>query len=1105
MALTIGELVGIIRADDSGWRSGLAAARLRLRGLTRDADGQLRDLRGRFVSEGEAAGRGLANRIRHYSGIAVTALKKIGPAAAGIGVGIPAVAALTTAIAGLAAGAVAAGLAVGAFSLAVKPQMEMMQESADAADKLAQAEEDEARKAELAAKLKAQGSDLATKAEKAYQTARLKTKEAELAYQRQTAGMPKATREAALAQAKLKLAHEEWSESLADTTMPVFTKGLNILRDLLPVLTPFVKAAAGALDDMLDRVAKGVKSAKFKEWTADMAEASGPALSNFIQVIANLGRGFMGLMQAFLPTSDGITGGLVDMTDAFADWAQGLKGSEGFEKFLDIAREGGGALGQLALAAGNLLVALGPLIGVTAEIALAIANIINSLPPDVLAGIAAGVTAVALAFKAYQLYALIAAGASLVLESRLWMQIGLWLAAARTAVASMLAMARAAVVHAATTAAAWLGAALRAVGTFALAVARAALAVVGQMAMMAARAVVWAATMAAQWLIAMGPIGWIILAVGALVTAIIVYWDEIKAATVAAWDWLVKTIKQFGLDLIRWFTGWPIWATIAKHWQAVKDGSRRLWDGLMNWLRGLPGRIIGFFAGWSIAAVITRHWQGAKDGAIRQGRALLDWMRNLPREIGRALGKLGGLLVSHGRDIVRGLWEGIKSMGGWIKSQVGGFVRTVIPGPIASMLKIASPSKVTAKQGEWVARGLVVGMTSGLSQIRSTAAKMANIIIDATDVTLAPRKKRIPRKQRKEVKGTEAQKKRAREQNKKIDEQNREIDAQNRKIDQQNKKIDEQNKLLLQRSKSTRTKAMTVLNAATAKLATLAKREEQVAAKLKAANAKLADLVKARNALAADVKKSVLDAADITQNQDEGGTTATSILANLQANLAKAKKFAEDLATLRKKGVRADLIAQIAQAGMEQGSASAAALAAASSGQIKQINDTQAQLVKAATQAGDTAGDAMYGAGIRAAQGLVEGLKKEQSAIERQMLTIATAMQKAIKQALGIKSPSRVMAAVGRFIPAGLVRGIESGRSAVDQSMSNLVKPPTPTAVSGAYGGAGAPAATGRAQAPTVIEVRSGGSRMDDLLVEVLRNAIKDRGGDVQLALGQRR
>jgi Prophage tail length tape measure protein len=49
------------------------------------------------------------------------------------------------------------------------------------------------------------------------------------------------------------------------------------------------------------------------------------------------------------------------------------------------------------------------------------------------------------------------------------------------------------------------------------------------------------------------------------------------------------------------------------------------------------------------------------------------------------------------------------------------------------------------------------------------------------------------------------------------------------------------------------------------------------------------------------------------------------------------------------------------------------------------------------------------------------------------------------------------------------------------------------------YNGTGRPERVG---GPVILEIRSGGSRMDDLLVELLRNAVRVRGGNVQLALG---
>ncbi|WP_405508785.1 hypothetical protein OG323_22540 [Streptomyces cyaneofuscatus] len=297
-----------------------------------------------------------------------------------------------------------------------------------------------------------------------------------------------------------------------------------------------------------------------------------------------------------------------------------------------------------------------------------------------------------------------------------------------------------------------------------------------------------------------------------------------------------------------------------------------------------------------------------------------------------------------------------------------------------------------------------------------------------------------------------------------------------------------------------RSRALGKISAGSRQLLSLAGREIRVAAQLKAAQKRLADQIEARDKLASDVRKGVLDFGNVTSM--EGPATADSIISTLANRVAQAKKFAEQLATLKKKGVRSDLIAQIASAGVEQGAASAAALANASKSQVKQVNAQQGALVKAAGSAGKTAGDAMYGAGINAARGLVYGLQQEQKSIEKQMLAIALGMQGAIRKALKIKSPSRVMAAIGRFIPQGLVRGIDGERAAVDRSMSALVDPsavPIPTgAGTGSYGAVG-----GGSSAPgrTVIEIRSSGSRRDDLLLEELRHAIRVRGGDVQLVL----
>ncbi|CAL9504156.1 hypothetical protein [Streptomyces sp. enrichment culture] len=412
MALSIGELVGFIRADDEGFVRGLSNAQLRMRGLQRDTEGQLRDLRGRFVSEGEAAGRGLGDGIRAHAEAAAPAVKRVGAALLAVGVGIPAVTAAGAALGGLAAGAAAAGLAVQAFKVAAQPQLDAVTDATTAAEAAEKAHEKAALEKAQAQKLAAKGGEEYKTALREAEAATKAAKDADAAYKQQLDGLPPATREYAVALQGLKSEHEAWSESLSGTTMPVFTKGVQILRDLLPTLTPFVQQAAAAFGGFLDEVAAGVKSAGFKEWAADMSAAAGPALSDFLQVIKNLARGFGGLLRAFLPVSDDMTGGLVKMTDAFGDWGASLHESEGFATFLDLAREGGQTLGTLAGAAMELFVALSPLIGVTAQVALMLAELINMIPPNVLLGIAAGFTAIKLAVMAYGTYTRIVAAAT---------------------------------------------------------------------------------------------------------------------------------------------------------------------------------------------------------------------------------------------------------------------------------------------------------------------------------------------------------------------------------------------------------------------------------------------------------------------------------------------------------------------------------------------------------------------------------------------------------------------------------------------------------------------------------------------------------------------
>ncbi len=83
-------------------------------------------------------------------------------------------------------------------------------------------------------------------------------------------------------------------------------------------------------------------------------------------------------------------------------------------------------------------------------------------------------------------------------------------------------------------------------------------------------------------------------------------------------------------------------------------------------------------------------------------------------------------MLNIGKNVVEGLWNGIKDMGGWLKDKIIGFVKDKIPGPIRSALGINSPSRVAAELGMQVPRGLAKGIEATSGLVSKAADKMAN-------------------------------------------------------------------------------------------------------------------------------------------------------------------------------------------------------------------------------------------------------------------------------------------------------------------------------------------------------------------------------------------
>ncbi|MFB6948890.1 phage tail tape measure protein [Streptomyces niveus] len=212
--------------------------------------------------------------------------------------------------------------------------------------------------------------------------------------------------------------------------------------------------------------------------------------------------------------------------------------------------------------------------------------------------------------------------------------------------------------------------------------------VVGGWVLMGLQSMVQAARMAAAWVIAMGPVGWIIATVIALAALIWANWDKIKKATGVVWDWI---------------------------WSKIK---------------GTGSTILGYIKSIPLVSLFLNHWDKIKSGTVNKVLDFISYVREIPGRIKSAFGSLGSLLYNQGRNVVQGLWNGIKGMGGWLRGQLISFAKSQIPGPIAKALGISSPSKLMADEiGHWIPAGIGMGVEANLGAVTDATQYAAAAVL----------------------------------------------------------------------------------------------------------------------------------------------------------------------------------------------------------------------------------------------------------------------------------------------------------------------------------------------------------------------------------------
>lgn len=203
--------------------------------------------------------------------------------------------------------------------------------------------------------------------------------------------------------------------------------------------------------------------------------------------------------------------------------------------------------------------------------------------------------------------------------------------------------------------------------------------------------------------------------------------------------------------------------------------------------------------------------------------------------------------------------------------------------------------------------------------------------------------------------------------------------------------------------------------------------QDQNTRRLEKARQKLHSLTQEARQYAKNIKDGIVAYGSVVGLGTTGDSTAVSLpslLSQLTARAAAALKFRRLIRQLRKDGLNKTSIQQLLDAGVEGGLATAQAIAAGGTAAVNQVNQLTSQIASTGSNLGKAMKKAYFSAGLQAAQGLVDGLKRKQKDLDKIADRLAKSLVAKVKKALGIHSPSRVFRDIGRLTGEGLKIGL---------------------------------------------------------------------------------
>lgn len=160
----------------------------------------------------------------------------------------------------------------------------------------------------------------------------------------------------------------------------------------------------------------------------------------------------------------------------------------------------------------------------------------------------------------------------------------------------------------------------------------------------------------------------------------------------------------------------------------------------------------------------------------------------------------------------------------------------------------------------------------------------------------------------------------------------------------------------------------------------------------------------------------------------KAASDATAFLNAYLDQTSAAKKWANDMATLAKKGINQDLLVALGDAGPES-QATVDKLLSMTANEFKKFSDKYGNNLKLDDKLADKVIASYALAGVNSAKGFANGLASSEGlkALDKASEKLAKKVVKQVKKYLGIHSPSTVFRELGLYSDEGLAEGFEDG------------------------------------------------------------------------------